>query len=303
MPNTINYAEIFTPVLDAQVKQESMTGWMDGNAEALGIEIDGHNKVHLPKMSMSGMADYDRATGYVRGGVTLTYEERSMTQDRGRQFLLDSQDVNEANFVPSATRVMTEFQRLHVIPEIDAYRISKLATYAIDAGVHATYGYTPSKDDIVDAIIDGMAGVRKSGFRNQPLVMMARTDVVSALSKKKADKGDTVTFTQAGIETVVPAVDGMPILEIDDERMVSAIQILSGDDGGFQKASTGKDVNFVILPIRTALAVTKQNNMKVFDPEHVEDADAWKIDYRRYHDLWVLDNQVNSIVVNIKDAE
>ena len=301
--NTINYAEVFVPILDAQVKQEAMTGWMDGNAEQLGIQIDGNAKVHLPKMDMDGLADYSRADGYVRGAVTLTYEEKTMTQDRGRQFLLDSMDVNESNFVASATRVMTEFQRLKVIPEIDAYRISKLATTAITADYLATYGYTPSKSDIVDAVIDARAGIRKKGFRNVPLVMMARTDVVSAISKAKADKGDTMAFKQNGIETIVPAIDGMPILEVDDERMVSAIQIIADETGGFVKGDTGLDVNFIICPVRTPLAVTKQNILRVLTPEQVEDSDAWKINYRRYHDLWVLDNQVNSIAVNIKDAQ
>lgn len=301
--NNINYAEVFIPILDAQVKQQAMTGWMDGNAERLGIEIDGNNKVHIPKMDMDGLADYSRTAGYTRGAVSLTYEERSMTQDRGRQFFLDSMDVNEANFVPSATRVMTEFQRLKVIPEIDAYRLSKLATVSITADYLAEYGYTPAKATIVDVIIDAMASIRKQGFRNVPLVMMARTDVVSALSKAKADKGEQVAFTQNGIKTMVPAVDGMPILEVDDERLVSAITLKSDEEGGFDKALTGLDVNFIICPLITPLAVTKQNNMKVFTPEQVQNADAWLIDYRRYHDAWVLDSMVNSIAVNLKDAK
>ncbi len=51
-----------------------------------------------------------------------------MTQDRGRKFLLDAMDVNETNFVASAGTVMGEFQRLHVAPEVDAYRISKVVS-------------------------------------------------------------------------------------------------------------------------------------------------------------------------------
>ena len=300
--NNINYAEIFMPVLDAQVMQEAMTGWMDANAEAAGIEIDGNNKVHIPKMELDGLADYSRTAGYTRGAVTLTYEELDMTQDRGRQFFLDAMDVNESNFVASATRVMTEFQRLHVIPEIDAYRLSKLATASITADYLATYGYTPDKATIVDQLIGDMASIRKKGYRNFPLVVLARTDVVSALSKAKADKGDQVAFKQNGIETMVPAIDNTPILEIDDDRLVSAITLKANEEGGFSKASTGLDVNYIICPIGTPLAVTKQNDMKVFTPQENQSADAWLIDYRRYHDLWVLDSMVNSIAVNIKDA-
>ena len=30
---------------------------------------------------------------------------------------------------------------------------------------------------------------------------------------------------------------------------------------------------------------------------------AWQMDYRRFHDIWVLDNKLDSIFLNIKDAE
>lgn len=64
-----------------------------------------------------------RDEGYVQGAVTLEYETKRMTQDRGRKFQLDSMDVNETNFVATAAAVMGEFQRMYVVPEIDAYRM------------------------------------------------------------------------------------------------------------------------------------------------------------------------------------
>lgn len=57
-----------------------------------------------------------------------------MTQDRGRKFTLDAMDTNETNFVVNAAGAMAQFQREYVIPEIDAYRISKLASDAIAGG-------------------------------------------------------------------------------------------------------------------------------------------------------------------------
>ena len=33
-----------------------------------------------------------------------------------------------------------------------------------------------------------------------------------------------------------------------------------------------------------------------------QNANAWAMDYRRYHDLWILDNKLDSVFVNIKDA-
>lgn len=79
---------------------------------------------------MDGLANYDRQadSGYTKGSIKYEYKTYTMTQDRGRKFQIDSQDVDETNFVLTATTIMGEFQRTKVIPELDAYRLSKLAT-------------------------------------------------------------------------------------------------------------------------------------------------------------------------------
>ena len=73
------------------------------------------------------------------------YETRKMTQDRGRLFQIDPMDINETNFIPTASAIMGEFQRTQVVPEIDAYRISKLATETITANKAGMIGesYVP----------------------------------------------------------------------------------------------------------------------------------------------------------------
>ena len=141
--NTLATATVFQATLDLIAVQEATTGWMDANAGR--VIYNGGAEVKIPKMTVQGMGDYDRDDGYQQGSVTLEYETRKMTQDRGRKFHLDPMDINENNFVTTASAVMGEFKRTQVVPEIDAYRISKLATEAITAakaGMVGT-GYTP----------------------------------------------------------------------------------------------------------------------------------------------------------------
>ena len=129
--NTLAAATLFMQQLDKIAVQDAVTGWMDANSGQ--VIYNGGDEVKIPKMSVQGLGDYDRDKGYVQGGVTLSYETRKMTQDRGRKFQLDPMDINESNFIPTAAAVMAEFQRVHVIPEIDAYRISKIASETITA--------------------------------------------------------------------------------------------------------------------------------------------------------------------------
>ena len=143
--NTLETAKIFTKQLDKQSVQDLVTGWMDANAGR--VKYSGGDEVKIPKMNVQGLGDYDREKGYATGSVTLEYETRKMTQDRGRKFMLDAMDVDETNFIAEAGAVMGEFQRTAVIPEIDAYRISKIATDVLTANAPGMIkqGYTPAK--------------------------------------------------------------------------------------------------------------------------------------------------------------
>lgn len=298
--NNINYAELFQTMLDEQIVQEATTGWMDANAGQ--VEYNGGKTVKVPKMTMTGLGDYNRASGYPEGSVNLSYENFTMTQDRATQFLLDQMDVNESNFVVNATTVMSEFQRVHVIPEIDAYRISKLATYAINgafASTNVKYGYTPAATTIIGELADA---VEIGGYDS---MILATPATVKALENQiGANNLSNVTYSQAGFDQSVPSFNGRPIIKVDPARMVTAIQtanLSAGAGGGWSKAATAKDINFIVVPRTTPIAITKLDEPKIFEPSEVQEYSGWLIDYRRYHDLWVMDNKLKEVYVNIKD--
>ena len=307
--NTLATATLFQNKLDKVAIQEAVTGWMDANAGQ--VIYNGGAEVKIPKMSVQGLGDYDRDNGYQQGGVTLEYETRKMTQDRGRKFQLDPMDVNENNFVTTAAAVMGEFQRMYVVPEIDAYRLSKIATEAITAkkAGMVTYGYTPGAEQTsaLRKFKEGIKAVRNMGY-NTPLIVHATPDFIMELELELAGKITAVTFSQGGIDTQVPSVDGVPLISTPSNRMYTAIKINDGktggqEQGGYKKGDTAKDINFMILPRTTPIAITKQDIMRIFDPTVNQKLNAWQMDYRRFHDLWVLDNKIDSVYLSIKDTE
>lgn len=306
--NTLATATIFQNTLDQVAVQDATTGWMDANAGQ--VIYNGGSEVKIPKMNVQGLADYDRDAGYVQGGVTLTYQTKQMTQDRGRKFQLDAMDINENNFVTTAATVMGEFQRERVVPEIDAYRISSLVTAAIGAkkAGMVEYGYMPgaANTSALRKLKTGISAVRDMGY-NGPLVVQATSAFILELELELAGKITNVTFSKGGIETQVPSVDGVPIIPTPSNRMYSAITLYNGKTdqaaGGYTKGSKALDVNFFVCPRTTPVAVTKQDKMKIFTPDQNQDADAWKMNYRRYHDMWILDNKLDSLYVSIKDAK
>lgn len=307
--NTLATATLFQNTLDKVAIQDAVTGWMDANAGQ--VIYNGGAEVKIPKMSVQGMGDYDRDNGYQMGGVTLEYETRKMTQDRGRMFQLDPIDINENNFVTTASTVMGEFQRMHVVPEIDAYRISKIATETIKAkkAGMSEYGYTPGTTgtSALRKAKEGIKAVREMGY-NGPLVIHATPDFILELELELAGKITAVTFSKGGINTQVPSIDGVPLISTPANRMYTVITVYDGKtegqkQGGYAKGTTAKDINFIVLPRTTPIALTKQDIMRIFDPTINQKLNAWQMDYRRFHDIWVLDNKLDSIYLNIKDAE
>ena len=302
MANNFAYAQLFQRNLDQLAIQEAVTGWMEANAGQ--VIYNGGNTVKVPKMSLSGMGDYSRANGYERGSVGLSYETFTFSQDRGNDILIDSQDVDETNFVASASTVLGEYQRTEVIPEIDAYRLSKAAALAMAAGTNVAYGYTPDATTILAALKTAISNTKQAGFRNVPLICHITTEALTAVELAAAGKLGAETFSQGGIDTRVPSLDGVRFIETDSERMVSAIETKSlANGGGWAKAAGALNVNFIVFPQTAPIAISKQNVIDIYDPRQTQGADAWLIEYRRYHDLWVMDNKLPGIAVNIKDAK
>ena len=142
--NTIEASKIFSKALDQQVIEGATSGWMEDNAGQ--VIYNGGDEVKIPKISLTGLANYDRDSGYNQGAVTFKFQTKNLTMDRGRKFMLDSMDVDETNFVMTASAVMSEFQRTQIIPEVDAYRYSRIYQLA-----KTNYGrlYTPSVSTIL----------------------------------------------------------------------------------------------------------------------------------------------------------
>ena len=112
-------------------------------------------------------------------------------------------------------------------------------------------------------------------------------------------------FNETGINTVVKSINGISIITPPTNRMMTEYKFYTGDvgeeDGGFKATDNAKSINWIIAAENSIIAVNKLDAPRIFTPEQNINAYAWKIDYRRYHDLWVLKNKLSGIWVNIKE--
>ena len=294
MANTIEYAKVFQKELDKQVIEGSTSGWMEENASQ--VIYNGGSEIKLPKMSLQGLGSYSRGDGYVSGAVTYAYETFSLTQDRGRRFRIDAVDVDESGFGLAAANVAAEFQRTKVIPEIDAYRYSKLAEAA---GIRDTY--TPDKSTVMSSLLAQLGEVRDiTGDEGDVVIVMSRPVYDKLmLSGEISYAVESASFKQGELEFTVKTINGVPVIPVPSARMKTAYTFKTDGDGGFTATSDAKDINWLICPKSAPIAVSKTDNVKIITPENNQFADAWDIDYRKYHDLFVPDNKKEVIAVSV----
>ena len=301
--NTLEMAKIFQQSLDKQMGIEATSGWMESNAQ--NVKYNGGDTVRMPRISTTGMAKYDRDNGFNQGSVTLTYDDYKLTQDRGRTFQLDSMDVDESNFIASAGTVMGTFQRDQVVPEVDAYRYSRIAALAKGAS-RTTDGFTPSETNILAQLDKEITDLQDTIGESEPLLILMATPIRTVLNNVKNIERhlDVTQFKAGAIDTKVKTYNEIPIFSVPSLRMKTAYVFNDGkttgqEAGGFKADTGAKSINWIIISRRAPIAISKTDKVRIFAPDVNQKADAWKLDYRKFHDLWIPRNKLAGVWANI----
>lgn len=302
MANTLEYAKIFQPALDKQVVHEATTGWMELNSNM--VKYNGGNEVKLPDIVMDGLGDYDRANGFVKGGVTLSWKTYALTQDRGRTFSIDAMDVDETAFVATAGTVLGEFQRTMVVPEIDAYRYSKLATLAIAA--EQTRSVAITAENVLAELLTDLANMEDAIGAKDVIITMSPI-LANHLSIAGKELLNKAVLAKGALSVEVQAFNDNPIVKAPSKLLKTKFVFKDGstsgqEEGGFEAHEDALDINWIIATKDAPIAISKTDKVRTFSPDVNQDADAWKIDYRKYHDLWVPASKLTSIYANTKPA-
>lgn len=165
MANAITKFKTYIALLDEVYKQASLTADLDSDPTLVKAGANA-NEIIIPKISMDGLADYSRNSGYVKGDVTLTNETVTFNYDRGRKFSVDNMD-NEETAGLAFGRLSSEFIRVKVAPEQDAFRF---ATYAGTTGISkVSAGATLSSgNDVLTALITAQNKWTKTKYRRKP---------------------------------------------------------------------------------------------------------------------------------------
>lgn len=271
MPNSISLFKKYIDMLDEvyKVSAKSSVLDIDGSLVRAGANA---NEVVIPKISMDGLADYSRSSGYVNGNVTFTNETVQFNYDRGRAFTVDAMD-NEETAGLAFGKLSSEFIRTKVVPEMDAVRF---ATYAGVTGIGSATGALANGLDVLAAI----------------------TVANNAMDEAEVSADGRYLFITPTLHNLINAVDSYKskamldkfagVVDVPQSRFYTAVDLYDGKSsgetvGGFVKdPSQGKNINFMIIQRGAVIQFTKHTVNKVISPADNQESDGWKFFYRAY---------------------
>lgn len=352
MPNSIEYAKKFVPIVDAIYKSASVTNGMDA---ATRPDFTGTNEVKVLKVSTTGLGDYDRETGYPKGDVTAAWETMTLSEERGKEISIDRED-NEETLGLTFGAVTGDFMRTQVIPELDAYRFAK---YASNANISKATAAVLTKDTILAAFDEASRHMDADEVPLEGRRLYVNSDLKPVVNQAVSRQYGS----DNGISNVLAGYNGMPIVYVPKTRFYTAITLHSGESGwGYERtvhsqeftgdgttteftvtakpagtsivsvkiggtataaytyaAASGKitfasapandaeiavtyytaaDINFLMIYPAAILQVVKFALPKIFDPDTNQDKDAWKFQFREYHDAFVYENKAKGVYLH-----
>lgn len=293
MANNITKFKKYISLLDEVYKQASLTSILDSDPQTAQQGANA-NEIVIPKLSMDGLADYDRNSGYVKGSVTLTNETVQFNYERGRKFSVDAMD-NEETAGVAFGKLASEFLRTKVAPELDAFRFAQYAGTTgiskVSAGATLTTGAT-----VIEAL---RAAINKMDEDEVPYE--GRILFITPTLKGLVDDLDSNKSRE-----VMGAFSN--IVKVPQSRFYTQITLLDGSTsgqtaGGYTKtASTGADINFMIIHPSALMQYPKHTVNKIISPEENQIDDSWMFFYRAYGLADVYENKTAGIYLHHKAA-
>lgn len=295
--NEITKFKKFIDKLDEVYAQAAVTSILDGDRTLVQMGANA-NEIIIPKISMDGLGDYSRNGGYLDGDVIISNETVQFNYDRGRAFTVDAMDNEETAGIAFA-RLASEFLRVRVAPEMDAFRF---AQYAGKAGI--------SKKDGGETLTTGEE------------VIAALRAATTKMDEDEVPMENRILFITPTLDGLIQDMDTTKSREVlsrfaqkkcvPQTRFYTAIDLYDGKTdntsssgvnekkGGYAKSSTGKDINFMVIHKPALLQYTKHTVSKVITPAQNQTADAFKFPYRAYGLADIYENKVAGIYLSHK---
>lgn len=270
MPNTIALAKNYVSLLDEVYRKASVTADLTSD-KAMSRAGANANEIIYPQISVTGLGDYDRNSGYTTGAVDLKWQTVPFNYDRGTKISVDVMDNEESRNLAFGMAGAT-LMREKIAPEADAFTFATIA--GMDSITKVT-GEIANAAQFLDALLTAWSQMDEDEVPQEQRMLYATATLLNSVMSLDTTKSREVLALFA-VKKVVPQA-----------RFYTAIDMLDGkstgeEAGHYKKASTGADINFMILHKPAVIKFDKHIASNIISAASNPDADADIIKYRKY---------------------
>lgn len=289
--NSISLAQKYLEMLDEVYMRESLTSMFEMPEDL--VRWQGAKSVNLFELNPVALANYSRNAGFVPGDADGSWNNYEIQIDRGRSFLVDAMD-NEETMGLAFGRLLGEFERRFVIPELDATRFAKLAGATGVDGAAETISTAAAAIEAIDVATAAMDDneVPYEGrilFVNPTIYKLIKGGITRLIGNQE----DDVNYN-------VQIYNDMRVISVPSKRFNTSVTLNAptASDGAGGYTAAGSTINFMIVHPSAVMGVVKHRIPNIFSPAENQEADGWKLNYRIYHDIWVKKNHAKGVYVN-----
>ena len=279
---------LFTKYLnqvDFLYSETSKSAILDGN-NAMVSMAKGCNEMKFPKITVDGLSDYSRTTGYEAGDVSVEFESKKPNYDRGIKFNIDEMDDEETDGIMLGN-TLGILEKDKVAPEIDAFRF---ATYASAVGISTVApADLTTGEAVLNALVTATAQMDNDSVEMNDRVLFITPPLLLAAENVDTTKSKAILSRFSSI------------VQVPQSRFYTAIDLKSktADSAtGYAKASGAKNINFMIISKSAVIQFTKHVFNKPLSPDYNPDSYSWVIRYRKYGIAEVYDNKKKGIYLH-----
>lgn len=288
MPNTIALAKNYINNLDEVYRLVSVTSDLtsDPTMSKAGANA---NEIVYPQISVSGLGDYDRNSGYTTGAVDLKWKTATFNYDRGTRISVDVMDNEESRNLAFGMAGAT-LMREKAAPEADAFAFATLA--ALD-GISKATGTIADASQFLDALLTAWSKMDEDEVPQEQRILYATATLLNSVMALDTTKSREI-LGKFAVKKAVPQA-----------RFYTAIEMLDGKSSGeelghYKKATSAADINFMIIHKPAVIKFDKHIASNIIPAETNPDADADIIKYRKYGLVEAYANKRAGIYLNSK---
>lgn len=290
MGNNIVLAKNYVSLLDEVYKNASVTADLIAAPELVRAGSNAKSVLY-PMISVNGLGDYDRNSGYTDGSVNVNWEEITFSYDRGTKISVDTMD-NQESFNIAFGRAGAELIRTKVVPEGDAYTFAKIAGCE---GISSAAGSFADGEAFLKAVMDAQSKMDEDEVPFEGRILYVTPTLMNMVAQLDTTKSREI-------------LDGFSkVVKVPQTRFYTKIELLDGKtteelDGGYKKAADGNNINFMIVHKPAIIKIDKHVVSNVISPESNPNADSYILKYRKYGEVDVMKNKRAGIYMSYVGA-